>query len=141
MLKVHALTLVGVPLALFLGAAGCGGASGSGTSPVVSNSSGLQKTKMLTALDETERGHFCDWMANKLGGYGHSTDCGAGVSIKSTQDQASCVSQFQPPSCRATVGDWESCINAISCSDPSPSECKSSYLCFMLPGSGSPSPF
>ena len=96
-------------------ALGCGGSSGGG-------GSGVTGSKRIDSLTDAEKAKECDWTAGKLGGYGHSTDCGGGITLDAPSSQAYCVSTA-PTNCAATVSQYEACISAQSCSNPLPSQC------------------
>lgn len=80
------------------------------------DSSGVSPTKTLDSLSATEKGKLCDWTASLQGGYGKSTSCGDGVTVKTKKDQAACVSSL-PASCTAKVSDVEACMK-VDAKDP-----------------------
>jgi hypothetical protein len=89
-----------------LGLAGCGGGSGT---------SGLPASKRLVDLTDGEKAQFCDWAVAKFGGYGTRTTCNS-VAFPYA-DQAACVadspSATSTPTCQATVGQMEACVNSL----------------------------
>ena len=106
--------LVAVTLGML--ALGCGGSSGGGSS------SGVTGSKRIDSLTDAEKVSICDWTANKLGGYGHVTDCGNGLTLDAPTSQADCTSTA-PTNCAATVSQYEACLNAQTCANPLPSQC------------------
>jgi hypothetical protein len=80
---------------------------------------GLPASTPLITLTDLQKGQLCDWMVAKFGGYGTPVKCSsADAPIISYPDQASCVSDApsptNTPSCQATVGQMETCLNSIS---------------------------
>src|SRR5579872_5795558 len=112
-------TLAMVVAAAGLAVGGCGGGTGA---------SGVASDKRIDSLSPAERGALCDYQAGRFGGYGKSMDCGGGLSIDAPDSQAACVAQF-PPTCAATVADFEACENQISCSNVIPPACASLLGC------------
>ena len=97
---------------LATGFASCGDSGGGGeTGP---GASGLEKSKAWSTLTMAERATLCDWEASKFGGYGMSMDCGNGTSIGAYPSQQACIDNF-PPTCGATVAQFEACGNDTSC--------------------------
>jgi hypothetical protein len=108
-MKLKRLVLV---VALVPWFASCGGNDGGGnTGP---GASGLEKSKTWSTLTMEERATLCDWGASMFGGYGMSMDCGNGSSIGSYPSQQACIDNF-PPTCGATVAQFEACANASNC--------------------------
>jgi len=83
-----------------------GGAAGSGGTV---SDSGVDGTKVVSALTMDEKGKICDWFASLVGGYGMTNTCGMG-SFYPPDTKDNCVSQFA--SCAATVSDLEGCTKA-----------------------------
>jgi hypothetical protein len=79
------------------------------SSETAGETSGVSGSKELGSLTAAEKGKLCDWKAAKSGGYGKSTSCDDGVTVKGDTDQADCVSSF-PVSCSATVAELEACV-------------------------------
>ena len=75
-------------------------------------SSGLDPTTPLLGLDTATETSLCEWIAGRLGGYGHLVTCGNGAYVSSLPLQQ-CIDSYQmvDGSCTATVGTVESCIN------------------------------
>lgn len=87
--------------------AACGGG--------VSDSSGVDSSKPITDLSDSERTTVCEWAIEVQGGAGHQTSCGDGVTVTTTT-QAKCEmdSSQLPPACSSvTVAELETCVNAI----------------------------
>jgi hypothetical protein len=85
--------------------AACGGASGPPNGPT-----GIDRSKAVSATDDTEKGALCDWFAPMVGGYGNSPTCASYV-ISAPPDQTICVAAF--PVCDVTVGQFADCVAAI----------------------------
>lgn len=86
-----------------------------GSSQPSSSSSGVDKSKTIAAIDDTEKGQICDWANGLLGGYGHPITC-SGQTVDTTDaSQADCVQDF--PACDATVGAYESCISMLAANE------------------------
>jgi hypothetical protein len=84
---------------------GCGGASGPPNGPT-----GIDRSKPVSAADDTEKGALCDWFAPMVGGYGNSPSC-ANYKISAPPDQGICISAF--PVCDVTIGQFADCVAAI----------------------------
>ena len=93
-------------------AAACGSGSGR-TLPDPGPDAGLDRTKLLTAASASDVAVLCDWTAGRVGGYSMRHVCG-GLTLTTPANQAMCVSGFGTidPSCTATLGDFEDCVNA-----------------------------
>lgn len=91
-------------------AAACGG--GSRDLPDPGPTSGLDQSAPLVGLDTARETTLCEWIGGRIGGYGHRATCSNGDYISALPVQQ-CVAGYQmlDPSCAATVGDVESCIN------------------------------
>ena len=101
---MHKLILVG---ALLFGA--CGGDSGSG----------VDSSKQIKDLTPSEQMSVCEAGIAAQGGAGKMTSCGNGVTV-TVQTVAQCVSQmgtYAMKGCTATVGQLETCNDAIG-ADP-----------------------
>ena len=95
---------VGLVISLLLAASACGSSGG------VPASSGLDRTKLVRDLSDTELGRLCDWAAAQLGGYAQQITCDGGLIVRSRRDQAACIREFQrTASCTATVDQAEAC--------------------------------
>lgn len=79
------------------------------SSETAGETSGVSGSKELGSLTAAEKGKLCDWKAAKSGGYGKSTSCDDGITVKGDTDQADCVSSF-PAACSATVAELEACV-------------------------------
>ena len=125
MTRIGILTLA---VAFWFGATiGCGGSSGGGTagaggggtagggtaggggSSGTNNGSGVDGTKLVSALTNDEKGKVCDYFASLVGGYGKSNTCGMG-SFQPPATQADCIQQFSI--CDAKISDYEACAKA-----------------------------
>jgi hypothetical protein len=114
-----------VALVLGFALAGCGSSSGGGSA-----SSGVDATKRLDALSAAEKGQLCDWIASKMGGYGHTTSCGSDLTLDAPANQAECVAEM-PATCAATVAQAEACQNQTSCTNPLPEACAPIIDCIL----------
>jgi hypothetical protein len=104
-------------MALMLLLAGCG-SDGSSTS-------GVDGSKKIIDLTRAEMGQFCDWAANKLGGY---ETCDEEVGFMSFPDKNACVDRDWESDCQASVKQAEACINSLHrC--PTEEEAGSSSAC------------
>jgi len=112
---------------------GCGGASGPPNGPT-----GIDRSKPVSAADDTEKGALCDWFAPMVGGYGNSPSCG-NYKISAPPDQTICIAAF--PVCDVTIGQFADCVVAIvaaqnACTDKAlmdalaRPECVSAAACF-----------
>lgn len=110
--------------------AGYGGASGTTGGPggSTATASGVDDSRRVAAASSSERGQLCDWWAGLSGGYGGSiTKCNGSGRIFAAKSQAECVGRLSaiPPSCGATVGEFQACVVALTarCAGGLPSEC------------------
>ena len=102
--------------------------SDGGTSGAV-GASGVQGSKQFGALSDDEKKMVCDFAAAKLGGYGHSVDCGDGSTLDAPYaNQAECLADA-PANCTLTVSQYEQCINDQSCTDQIPASCVPLFQC------------
>jgi hypothetical protein len=111
MARLSCVCTGGALLALTLHLVGCGSSD--------SATSGLPASTQLINLTDAQKGQLCDWAVAKFGGYGTPVNCGSGAApIMSYPDQAACVADAPgtagTPSCQATVGQMEACLNSIS---------------------------
>ena len=89
----------------------CG--SGAPALPDPGPDAGLDGSTPLVSLTPSEVASLCDWSAGRVGGYGRRRVCG-GLTITTAANQATCVTNISgvDPSCTATLGDFEGCVNA-----------------------------
>jgi hypothetical protein len=89
------------------GAAGSGGAvsGGSGDLPQLDPSADARK------LSDSDKGVLCDWVNDKLGGYGAMFEC-SGMTVMNDPSQAICISYFLNFQCEVTVQDVTTCTLA-----------------------------
>ena len=99
-----------------LASADCGGDSGS------NNASMPSDTLRLDALTDIEKGTLCDFSAQKYGGYGHSLDCGGGLTLSANNSKDECIREW-PTACAKTVADYKQCATDTSCADPMAASC------------------
>lgn len=103
---------VNIGLVLVLSTLGaCGGG---GSVP----SSGVDGSKSIASLSDTEKGELCDWIDNMLGGYGKPIVCNGQTVDTTDSSQAECVQSF--PTCSVMVSQYQSCIQMLisnECSD------------------------
>lgn len=100
--------------------------------------SGIDKSKKLNALSSDEVKTFCEWAIAEQGGAGHQTMCGD-IIIR-VETEAQCEAQYGtfPATCAATVGDAESCAQALT-ADPCTlggSACEVVFSCAAATASG-----
>lgn len=108
-------------LMLMLGGCGSGGSS----------TSGLDGSKKVGDLTRAEKGTFCDWAADNLGGYKKCDEVwstGSGSGFMSEPDRNACVDFGWDDDCAASVNQAEACINSLpNC--PSIEQAKASSAC------------
>ena len=99
----------------------CG--SGGGTP-----SSGIDRSRQVASLDDTERATLCDWANGLLGGYAHTITCGPGLERRSDATQMACTQRLAVfTGCDLSVGDYEICMRAIAAT-----------VCELNPGGNAP---
>jgi hypothetical protein len=77
------------------------------------SSSGVDSSRRVTELSDEEIADLCDWSSAELGGYGVEREC-SGQTVRTQASQQECMNSLgSDPSCTATVGDIEKCINAL----------------------------
>jgi hypothetical protein len=84
-----------------LGLAGCGGGGAS---------SGVDGTKQISAVNDTEKGTLCDWFVSKVGPYGSTPACEE-APLEPPPSRAECISDF--PTCMVPVSVFEACVNTL----------------------------
>lgn len=105
-------------LMLMLGGCGSGGSS----------TSGVDGSKKLGDLTRTEKGRFCDWAANQLGGYKKCDEMRVTGGFMSEPDQNACVDFGWDADCPVSVNQAEACINSLpNC--PTVDQAKESSSC------------
>ncbi len=92
------------------GGSSSGGSSSGGTA---GDTSGVTQSKGVTELTPAEKEMFCDWQAERTGGYGHKTECGDGSSVTVVRSKEQCISRLPTANCAATVAEFEDCVNAL----------------------------
>jgi hypothetical protein len=111
-----------VVTAIFAMALGCSSGGGS---------SGVEGTKTVSTLDETDKAAFCDWLNGKLaGGYDKPIVCGGETIDHTDSSQAECVQDF--PTCDATVAQLEGCLGKaidVKCDQAALAQAKASADC------------
>jgi hypothetical protein len=79
-----------------------------------SSDSGVEPSKLLSALDASDSVLLCDWTASLLGGYGYRATCpDPKLEYYAAPDQATCLSSMSS-SCAATVAEFESCCKEVA---------------------------
>lgn len=94
-------------------------------------SSGLDPTAPLVGLDTASETTLCEWIGGRIGGYGHRVTCTNGDYISSLPVQQ-CLAGYQmiDPTCTATVGTVESCVNdAVDGCASFPYDCFTLAIC------------
>jgi hypothetical protein len=102
------------------GAPGIGGTGGGGgaiaAGGAVSGESAdlpsLDPTADTRKLSEGDKGVLCDWVNDKLGGYGAMFECSPGMTVMNDPTQAICVTYFLNFGCEVTVQDVTACTLA-----------------------------
>jgi hypothetical protein len=110
MRKTSSSITISIILGLGLGAlAACGGDDGG------SDHSGVDGSKTVISMSASEKQTFCEWVVERQGGAGHTTECGDGVTV-TTQTVAECVAGFADltSNCPLTVSQAETCNLAIA---------------------------
>lgn len=79
---------------------------GSGDLPPVDPAADARK------LSDADKALLCDWMNEKLGGYGLMTMCSPAESVMNLPNQAVCVASFFNFDCKVTVEEVETCTIA-----------------------------
>ena len=87
--------------------AGCGSSGGGGPS-------GVDGTKQVTAVTDSEKGQLCDWFVAMVGGYGAVQTCEI-ASLNAPPTKAECLATF--PVCSVPVSAFETCITALVAAD------------------------
>lgn len=91
--------------------AACGGdVSGSNAPPP----SSVPMDESFTRLTNDQKAALCDWGSGLAGGYGVARRCSDGSCAFTYPDQATCVAAFPETGCSATVGQYESCAQALA---------------------------
>ena len=109
-------TLFGLCLAAALFACGGGGDddnSGDDDDNGGGGDSGLSTGAIVTDLSDDDLVELCDWNIDELGGEGHETECGDGLTA-TVGSSAECVSSFENKDCALTVGEFEDCTGALA---------------------------
>jgi hypothetical protein len=96
-------------------AAACGSNNQGDSLPDPGPSSGLDGSQRVTALTPAQQTALCDWTAGRSGGWSRTHTCSNGDYFMSRQSESLCVMDFATagPSCSATVGDVEDCVNGV----------------------------
>jgi hypothetical protein len=101
-----------VTFAVFVAVAGsaCGGDS---STPDPGPSSGVSTGTRVVDLSDADGIALCDWVAARLGGYGHGVTCMDGITVTARQTRELCMMDYQnvSPTCAVTVGEIEACAN------------------------------
>ena len=90
--------------------------------------SGVQGSKRIDQLTQTEAAILCDFAAQEFGGYGTIMNCGDGTTIEADANQAECVAS-RPTTCAMTVSQYEVCISEVSCANFLPASCAPLLQC------------
>jgi hypothetical protein len=97
------------------GLSACSGSSGSGAASPDEAAPDIDASARLVDLSMTEQATLCDWIAQRVGGYGRAFHC-VQVDVSPTApNQAACISQlaaFTAPDCATTVAQFTTCTNA-----------------------------
>ena len=76
----------------------------------------IEPATPVAKLTPAQQGILCDWVADRLGGYRLSTDCGGGRTVTNFANQADCIVGYLGFACPITVGQVAKCANAQSAS-------------------------
>jgi hypothetical protein len=85
---------------------GAGSSGGGGDLPPVDPTADARK------LSDGDKAVLCDWMNEKLGGYGLMTECSPSFSVMNLPNQAVCIASFFNFDCNVTVQEVETCTIA-----------------------------
>lgn len=88
----------------FTTAIGCGSSTGGGPS-------GVDGSKQVTAVTDSEKGMLCDWFTAMVGGYGAVSSCEI-AQLEAPPDKAACLTDF--PACAVPVSVFEACVTALA---------------------------
>jgi len=101
--------------------------------------SGLDGTKPVKSLPETDEKTLCDWTAGRIGGWNRTITCSDGAFLKTAADEATCISKATASAAMSgcstlTVNDFEDCVNDFvdGCSSL-PAACQFLLGCGMMP--------
>ena len=72
----------------------------------------LDADALMTSLTDAQLRLFCDWTNATLGGYGLTTNCGAGSTASTDENQDKCLAFGIVKRCPIKVGQYETCILA-----------------------------
>ena len=98
-----------VLLALTMLGMGCGGAA---TAPDPGPDAGVDPSQHLSELTPSDTTALCDWLAGRLGGYGHQRVCGT-LTLSAYDNRTACMMAFQAASVVCLAGDLETCVNFV----------------------------
>ena len=91
-------------------------------------SSGIDRSRLVGSVDDTERATLCDWANGLLGGYAHTITCGPSFERNSDATQMQCTDRLAAfTGCALSVGDYEICMRAIAAT-----------VCELNPGGNAP---
>jgi hypothetical protein len=88
-------------------ATACGGGSGAGSGPT-----GVDRTRLASAVTDEDKGALCDWFAPMVGGYGAAHPC-QDAFVTAPPDKPTCIAEFPVCTGNVTVGQFEDCMVAL----------------------------
>ncbi len=90
------------------------GLGGCGDDDAEDAGSGPGADRTWASLSEGERAELCDFLSEKLGGYGFQAECpDHDAAAWAAPDQATCVNSV-PDTCATPVSVMEECIDTVS---------------------------
>ncbi|HET7540987.1 MAG TPA: hypothetical protein VFK05_13985 [Polyangiaceae bacterium] len=90
------------------GTTASGGVSGGGSGDLPP----LDPSADARSLSDSDKAVLCDWVNDKLGGYGAMFECSPGMTVMNDPSQAICISYFLNFRCEVTVADVTTCTLA-----------------------------
>ncbi len=123
---MHIITKIISGVALSLALVACGG-----DDDVGDGGSGVDGSKTIVSMSESEKTSFCEWAIATQGGAGTVHQCD-GFTL-TVQSVAECVADFADfqASCAATVAQGEACVSAIAAMPcmPATTACEAIFAC------------
>jgi hypothetical protein len=95
------------------GGSGAAGTSAGGSSGAPSSRPNVDQNADVKDLDASEKATLCDWSQGLRGGYGVVSDCGNQMMRKTYDSQAQCLAIEFMGDCDLSVGEWETCQEAL----------------------------
>jgi hypothetical protein len=96
---------------------------------------GIDPQTDVQTVSDVQKGQLCDWMNEKLGGYGQSYVCGGGV-LHNDDNQAACVRAVFTGACVLPLEKLVACVEALAPThgcDRHYDLCRPLYQCYVAP--------